>query len=71
MDQQHFDELVKGVRDMKRHIAGKAVRGAIVTNVGAPDDPLNAEVKAIREAALISQSQFAKLISVNLRTPQN
>ena len=45
MDQQHFDQLVKGVRDMKRHMAGKAVRGAVVTNVGAPDGPLNAEVK--------------------------
>ena len=72
MNQPHFDQLVKGVRDMKRHMAGKAVRGAVVTNVGAPDDPLNAEVKvkAIRETALTSQSQFAKLIGVNLRTPQ-
>ena len=56
MDQQHFDQLVKGVRDMKRHMAGKAVRGAVVTNVGAPDDALNAEVKTIREIALTSQS---------------
>ena len=56
---------------MKRHMAGKAVRGAVVTNVGAPDDALNAEVKTIRETALTSQSQFAELIGVNLRTPQN
>ena len=40
MDNQHFDQLVKGVRDMKRHMAGKAVRGAVVTNVGAPDDAI-------------------------------
>ena len=56
MNQPHFDRLVKGVRDMKRHMAGKAVRGAVVTNVGAPDDPQNAEVKTIRETALTSQS---------------
>ena len=29
------------------------------------------DVRAIREAAQISQSQFAKLIGVNLRTLQN
>ena len=28
MDKEHFDELVKGVREMKRHMAGKTVRGA-------------------------------------------
>jgi len=27
MDKQHFDQLVKGVREMKRHMAGKSVRG--------------------------------------------
>ncbi|MDP2820228.1 MAG: helix-turn-helix domain-containing protein [Polaromonas sp.] len=50
---------------MKRHIAGKIVRGAIVEEVPTPD------VRVIREAAHISQSQFAKLIGVNLRTLQN
>ena len=34
----------------------------------APPAP---DVRAIREAAQISQSQFAKLIGVNLRTLQN
>jgi hypothetical protein len=29
MDKQHFDQLVKGVKEMKRHIAGKTVRGAV------------------------------------------
>jgi putative transcriptional regulator len=65
MDKQHFDQLVKGVREMKRHMAGKRVRGAKVTELSAPD------VRTIREAAKISQSQFAKLIGVNLRTLQN
>jgi putative transcriptional regulator len=65
MDKQHFDQLVKGLREMKRHMAGKPVRGAIAAELPAPD------VRTIREAAKISQSQFAKLIGVNLRTLQN
>lgn len=65
MDKQHFDQLVKGVREMKRHMAGKRVRGAKVTILDTPN------VRLIREAADISQSQFAKLIGVNLRTLQN
>jgi putative transcriptional regulator len=65
MDKQHFEQLVKGVREMKRHMAGKAVRGARVTELPAPD------VRTIREAAKVSQSQFARLIGVNLRTLQN
>lgn len=65
MDKQHFDQLVNGVKEMKRHIAGKTVPGAISTELPVPD------VRLIREAAHISQSQFAKLIGVNLRTLQN
>jgi putative transcriptional regulator len=65
VDKQHFDQLVKGVREMKRHMAGKPVRGARETQLDEPD------VRAIREAAKISQSQFAELIGVNLRTLQN
>jgi putative transcriptional regulator len=65
MDKQHFDQLVKGVQQMKRHVAGKVVRGAVSTELLAPD------VREIREAAQVSQSQFAKLIGVNLRTLQN
>jgi putative transcriptional regulator len=64
MDKQHFDQLVKGVRETKRHMAGKSVRGARTTELPAPD------LRTIREAARISQSQFAKLIGVNLRTLQ-
>ena len=65
MDKQHFDQLVKGVREMKRHMSGKSIRGARATVVDEPD------VRAIRKAADISQSQFARLIGVNLRTLQN
>ena len=50
---------------MKRHMAGKSVRAARTTELPAPD------VRTIREAARISQSQFAKLIGVNLRALQN
>ena len=63
MDKKHFSQLVKGVREMKRHMAGKNVRGVRTTELPAPD------VRTIREAAQISQSQ--KLIGVNLRTLQN
>jgi len=65
MDKQHFDQLVKGVQEMKRHAAGKRVRGARTTSLDEPD------VRAIREAANVSQAQFAALIGVNLRTLQN
>jgi len=65
MDKQHFDQLVKGVREMKRHMAGKPIRGARATVVDEPD------VRAIRKAADISQSKFAELIGVNVRTLQN
>ena len=65
MDKQHFEQLVKGVREMKRHMAGESVRGTRTTSIDEPD------VRAIRKAADISQSQFARLIGVNLRTLQN
>jgi putative transcriptional regulator len=50
---------------MKRHMAGKSVAGVRATRLSEPD------VRSIREAAKISQAQFAKLIGVNLRTLQN
>jgi putative transcriptional regulator len=65
MDKRHFDQLVKGVREMKRHMVGKAVPGSRTTVLHEPD------ARAIREAASISQAQFARLIGVNLRTLQN
>jgi putative transcriptional regulator len=65
MDKDHFEQLVKGVKEMKRHMAGNRVRGTRTIRLDSPD------VQAIRKAANISQSQFAKLIGVNLRTLQN
>jgi putative transcriptional regulator len=65
MDKQHFEQLIKGVREMKCHVAGKVVRGARVTEITEPD------IRGIREAAKISQPQFAKLIGLNARTLQN
>jgi hypothetical protein len=37
MDKRHFDPLVKGVREMKRHLAGKRVRGVKTSELLAPD----------------------------------
>jgi putative transcriptional regulator len=65
MDKKEFDSLVKGVKEMRRHMAGKRVRGVRTTRV------VVADVQAIRKSANISQAQFAKLIGVNLRTLQN
>ena len=65
MNKRDFDQLVKGIREMKQHLAGKSVRGARTTSIDEPD------VRAIRKAAHISQSQFARLVGVNLRTLQN
>jgi putative transcriptional regulator len=65
MDTHCFNQLATGVRQMQRHMAGKTVRGirtAVVHEAGA---------RAIGEAAGLSQSQFAALIGVNLRTLQN
>jgi hypothetical protein len=36
MDKQHFDQLVKGVQEMKQHMAGKRVRGAVETELPTP-----------------------------------
>jgi len=65
MDKANFEQLVKGITDMKRHLAGKRVRGLRTTRVDATD------IQAIRKAANLSQPRFAKLIGVNLRTLQN
>ena len=40
MDKEHFDQLVKAVRQMNRHMAGKAVRGVRTTEVAS--DPKSA-----------------------------
>ena len=65
MDKKHFDNLVKSIKEMRRHMAGKRVRGVRITRV------VVADVQAIRKSANVSQARFAKLIGVNLRTLQN
>src|SRR5215510_274318 len=65
MDKKDFDSLLKSVKEMRRHMAGKRVRGIRTTKV------VVADVQAIRKSANISQAQFAKLIGVYLRTLQN
>jgi putative transcriptional regulator len=65
MDKTHFDNLLKSVKEMRRHMAGKRVRGVRTSRV------VVADVQAIRKSANISQALFAKLIGVNLRTLQN
>lgn len=65
MDKKAFEELVSSVRDMGRHMRGEKVTGARVTRVRDPN------VRAIRRKSGLSQSQFATLIGVNLRTLQN
>ena len=65
MDKQHFDQLVKAVLQMNRHMSGKVVLGAKSTELAEPN------VRAIRESAKISQPQFAKLIGDTLTTPQH
>jgi putative transcriptional regulator len=65
MNEKQFAELKDAVRLMTRHLRGETVTGMRVTEVPEPD------IKAIREAAKVSQSDFARLIGINLRTLQN
>lgn len=65
MDKKAFAELVSSVQDMGRHMRGEKVTGVRVTKVRDPN------VQTIRRKSGLSQSQFATLIGVNLRTLQN
>jgi putative transcriptional regulator len=65
MNDKQFAELKDAVQMMARHLRGDKVAGLRVREVPEPD------VKAIREAAKVSQSDFARLIGINLRTLQN
>jgi putative transcriptional regulator len=69
MDKTHFAQLVQGVQEMKRHVRDHAIGKPTASKL--PVDQAVPDVRVIREAAQISQSQFAKLIGVNLRTLQN
>jgi putative transcriptional regulator len=68
MEAEQFKQLVKGVTEMRQHMRGKKVAGAVTTSVKPIDAPM---VKKIRESAKVSQSQFAQLIDVSVRTLQN
>lgn len=65
MNDKQFAELQEAVRMMGKHLRGEKVAGMHVRRV--PDT----DVKTIREAAQVSQSEFARLIGVNVRTLQN
>ncbi|MEX2164632.1 MAG: helix-turn-helix domain-containing protein [Sulfuricaulis sp.] len=65
MDKKAFAELVSSVQDMGRHMRGEKVARARITKVREPN------VRTIRRKSGLSQSQFAVLIGVNLRTLQN
>ena len=64
MDSALFNELLTSVKE-----AGKIMRGEMkLAKVYEFEDP---DVKAIREQIGLSQSKFAALIGVSLRTLQN
>ena len=65
MNDKQFAELKDAVRMMARHLRGEKVAGLRISEVPEPD------VQAIREVADVSQSDFARLIGINLRTLQN
>ena len=77
MDTHHFNNLIRGVQEMKAHLAGQVVEGIRVTTLNVGDDAVQPTVAAapdvslIRQSAQLTQNQFAKLIGVNLRTLQN
>ncbi|MCL1861241.1 MAG: helix-turn-helix domain-containing protein [Proteobacteria bacterium] len=65
MNQQMFADLVQSVKDAGRCLRGEEVPGAKKTVIAAQD------VKALRESAKVSQSEFARLIGVSRRTLEN
>ncbi len=64
MDEKRFEELLSSVRWMGKHIRGQKTPARVFE---FPDP----DVGAIRRAAKVSQTQFAALIGVNVRTLQN
>ncbi len=63
MDEKVFADLVKSVRWMNRHKAGKT-RAGRVTEV-------TSDVRHVRDRAGLAQAEFARLIGVSVRTLQN
>ncbi|MFA7097118.1 MAG: helix-turn-helix domain-containing protein [Gammaproteobacteria bacterium] len=65
MDEKAFDELIESVRWMGRQMRGETTQEARVYDFPDPD------VRAIRERTGLSQSRFALLIGVKVKTLQN
>ena len=65
MDEKLFSDLLQSVRQMGTHMRGQAVSGARVTEFVEP------EPRAVREATKLSQSEFAELVGVPVKTLQN
>jgi putative transcriptional regulator len=65
MDDKLFADLLQSVREMKAHMHGKSVGGAKVSKLAEP------EPRAIREFTKLSQSEFAQLVGVPVKTLQN
>ena len=65
MNEKDFGDLKGAVKMMARHMRGEKVAGLRAYEVPEPD------VRAIREAAAVSQTEFARLIGINVRTLQN
>lgn len=64
MDEHEFEQLLASVREMGRHRRGETVAGLRVSEWSEPD------VRSIRAATQLSQTKFAALIGVRLRTLQ-
>ena len=64
MDQTLFDDLVQSLKEAKAISRGE-MSAARRTRIDAPD------VKAVREQIGLSQSEFAQLMHVSIKTLQN
>lgn len=64
MDQALFEDLVQSLKEAKAISRGE-MRAARRTRIDAPD------VKAVREQMGLSQSEFARLMRVSIKTLQN
>ena len=64
MNEQQFEELLTGVKEMGKHMRGEPI------NVRVREFP-EPDVKAIREKTGLTQTGFAYLIGVKPKTLQN
>lgn len=65
MKADDFAQLLTGVGELVRYSQGKVVTGLRVHKVEPPD------IKQVRESVKVTQTEFAHLIGVNVRTLQN